>query len=199
MSPFELGDRLRLVQCAPVRYELSSDRGLVGFFSWLPSEYPNAEVKAWDGQWVFRRPGRRGWRIVGSPVARSGDRAASLSDEAAARYRRRVLQPGGTIQIGAARWRLIKEVWPGNRWRLSGSARNDPPIAHLRSQPAITLSFRRGHRDGPESRAHRIEIETIGQRVGPPGLSLLCLFCSYVVVLEDAVAAAGVGQISSAQ
>jgi len=187
-----------LVHCASFRYELSSDRGLAGFFSWLPSEYPDAEVKAWDGQWVFRRPGRRGWRIVGSRVARSGDRAAVLPDQEAPRYRRRVLQPGGTIQIGAARWRLIKEVWPGNRWRLSASGRNGQPIAHLRSEPPRSLSLRAGDRDSRERRAHRIELETISQRVAPPGLSLLILFCSYVVVLEDAVAAAGFGQSSSA-
>src|SRR4030095_12742953 len=79
MSPVGPGERLRVIS-GPGGYELRSDRGVGGFFSWLPSEYPNAEAVTWDGRWRFRRLGPRGWKIVGFRAARSGDQAAPLAD-----------------------------------------------------------------------------------------------------------------------
>jgi hypothetical protein len=198
MSPIGPGDRLRVIS-GPGGYELRSDRGVGGFFSWLPSEYPNAEAVTWDGRWRFRRLGPRGWKIVGFRAARSGDQAAPLAD-APVRYRRRALQPGGAIYVDHAPCRLTKQWLRRNRWWLSHG--DGQEIARLKSNPPVLKDARRWRPAPPEivdSAEDRIAMETLTQPDAPPRLSLLIVFSCYLVVLEDAVAAAGFGQISSAQ
>ena len=139
LSGVEPDERLRVI-IGPQGYELHSDRGLGGFFSWLPSEFPDAEAVTWDGRWAFRRLGPRGWKIVGFEPPRSGDQAAALAD-APVRYRRRTLQPGGAIDVDHARSRLTKQWLRRNRWWQRDS--DGQEIARIRSNtPVLTDTHR---------------------------------------------------------